>query len=89
MRYIVSAITAAKGRPMAGVNDDPMGHPQPAPPLAKSSSIDARHWFLGTLLFVIGVAAIVGIVVTAMSGQTTVALIIALFAGAFFSRVAC
>ena len=74
---------------MVGVNDDPMGHPQPAPPLAKSSSIDARHWFLGTLLFVIGIAAIVGIVVTAMSGQTTVALIIALFAGAFFSRVAC
>jgi hypothetical protein len=29
------------------------------------------------------------IVVTASMGQTTVALIIALFAGAFFSRAAC
>ena len=62
---------------------------RPARPLAKSSSIDARHWFLGTLLVIIGISAIAGIVVAAMSGQTTVALIIALFAGAFFSRVAC
>ena len=74
---------------MVGVNDDPLGHPQPVPPLAKSSSVDARHWFLYTLLVIIGISAIVGIVVSAMSGQTTVALIIALFAGAFFSRVAC
>jgi hypothetical protein len=78
-----------KGRSMVGGNEDPMGHPQPAPPLTRGSSIDARHWFLGTLLFVIGIAAIVGVVVAAVSGQTTVALIIALLAGAFFSRVAC
>jgi hypothetical protein len=71
------------------VNKDPMGHPHPVPPLSRHSSIDAKHWFLGTLLFVIGVSAIAGIVVAAMSGQTTIALIIALFAGAFFSRCAC
>jgi len=58
-------------------------------------------WFLGdsyppgillaaiALLFLIGIAAIVGIVVTTAIGQPTVALIIALFAAAFFSRVAC
>ena len=74
---------------MVGVNDDPTGQPQPAPPLTNGSSVDAHHWFLGTLLFVIGISAIIGVVVAAVSGQTTVALIIALFAGAFFSRVAC
>jgi hypothetical protein len=79
----------AKGLAMVGVNKDPMGHPQPVPPLTRHSSIDARHWFLGTLLFVIGISAIVGVVVAAVSGQTTIALIIALLAGAFFSRCAC
>jgi cytochrome b561 len=73
---------------MVGVNEDPLGHPNAAPPLTSRASHNT-HWFLGTLLFIIGIAAIVGVVVAAMSGQTTVALIIALFAGAFFSRVAC
>jgi hypothetical protein len=44
---------------------------------------------LGFLLVLIGISAIVGVVVAAMSGQGTVALIIALFAAAFFSRVFC
>jgi len=44
---------------------------------------------LGALLVLIAIAAIVGVVVTAVSGQPTVALVIALFAGAFFSRIAC
>ena len=74
---------------MGGANEDPVREPQRARPLTNGSSVDARHWFLGTLLFVIGVSAIIGVVVAAVSGQTTVALIIALFAGAFFSRVAC
>jgi len=72
---------------MVGVNDDPMGHPPAAGPMA-SGSVTTR-WLVGTLLFLIGIAAIVGIVVTTTIGQPTVALIIALFAGAFFSRVAC
>jgi hypothetical protein len=53
-----------------------------------SGSVTTR-WLRGTVLFLIGIAAIVGIVVTTTIGQPTVALIIALFAGAFFSRVAC
>jgi hypothetical protein len=73
---------------MVGVNKDPIGHPNPAPPLT-SRTAHTTHWFLGTLLCIIGVAAIGGIVVAAMAGETTIALIIALFAGAFFSRVAC
>ncbi len=48
----------------------------------------ARMWW-GVLLLVIGIAAIAAIVVTAVMGLTTEALIIAIFTGAFFSRCAC
>jgi len=48
-------------------------------------STSHTHW----LLALIAISAVVGIVVTASMGQTTIALIIALFAGAFFSRAAC
>jgi hypothetical protein len=72
---------------MVGVNDDPIVHPAAAARTARVS-VNTR-WLLGTLLFLIGIAAIVGIVVTTAIGQPTVALIIALFAAAFFSRVAC
>jgi hypothetical protein len=44
---------------------------------------------LGVLLVLIFIAAVVGIVFAAVSGQGTIALIIALFAAAFFSRVGC
>jgi hypothetical protein len=47
------------------------------------------HLLWGILLVVIGVAAIAAIVVTAVMGLTTQALIIAIFTGAFFSRCAC
>jgi hypothetical protein len=47
------------------------------------------HLWWGILLVVIGVAAIAAIVVTAVMGLTTEALIIAIFTGAFFSRCAC
>jgi hypothetical protein len=47
------------------------------------------RWAVGALLVLVGIAAIVGVVVAAVSGQPTIALVIALFAGAFFSRVAC
>jgi hypothetical protein len=73
---------------MVGVNGHELGEPAPARPLVRRST-GHSHWLLGTLLFLIAISAIVGIVVTAEMGQTTVALIIALFAGAFFSRVAC
>jgi hypothetical protein len=47
------------------------------------------HLLWGILLGVIGVAGIGAVIVTAMMGLTTEALIIAIFTGAFFSRCAC
>ena len=44
---------------------------------------------MGTLLLLIVISAIAGIIVAAASGQTNVALIIALFTGAILSRIAC
>jgi hypothetical protein len=74
---------------MVGANEDPIGEPHPAPPITHGSSIDGHRVLLGFLLVLIGISAIVGVVVAAVSGQGTIALIIALFAGAFFSRVGC
>lgn len=75
---------------MIAANDESRAEPHPAPPVTRGGShIDATHLMMGVLLFVIAVSAIVGIVVAATSGQGTIALIIALFAGAFFSRVFC
>ena len=74
---------------MVGANEDPIGEPKPAPPITRHSSIDGHRLLLGFLLVLIGICAIVGVVVAAMSGQGTIALIIALFAAAFFSRVGC
>ncbi len=73
---------------MIGAAGEPNGQPRPVRPLVNRPSAEIR-WGLGALLVLIGIAAIVGVVVTAVSGQPTVALVIALFAGAFFSRVAC
>ena len=53
-----------------------------------ASHSHARMWW-GVLLLVIAVAAVSAIVVTAVMGLTTEALIIAIFTGAFFSRCAC
>jgi hypothetical protein len=74
---------------MVGANEDPNGEPKPAPPITPHSSIDGHRLLLGFLLVLIGISALVGVVVAAMSGQGTIALIIALFAAAFFSRVGC
>ena len=73
---------------MLGADDEPIVRPRPARPLVRRPSAEIR-WALGALLVLIAIAAIVGVVVAAVSGQPTIALIIALFAGAFFSRVAC
>jgi len=56
---------------------------------SRAASRNGAHMRWGVLLLVIGVAAISAIVVTALMGLTTEALIIALFTGAFFSRCAC
>jgi hypothetical protein len=55
---------------------------------ATASRSHARVWW-GVLLVVIGIVAISAIVVTAVMGLTTEALIVAIFTGAFFSRCAC
>jgi hypothetical protein len=62
-----------------------------APHLSSSrvASHSHAHVWWGVLLGVIGVAAISAVVVTALLGLTTEALIIAIFTGAFFSRCAC
>jgi hypothetical protein len=50
--------------------------------------LDPR-WVLGFVLSIVGViAAISGVVVAVMMGQTTIAIIIGIVAGAFFARVA-
>ena len=54
-----------------------------------AASRSHAHVWWGVLLLVIGIAAVSAIVVTAMMGLTTEALIIAIFTGAFFSRCAC
>jgi hypothetical protein len=47
------------------------------------------YTMVAILLGVIFVVAVGAVVVTAMQGMTTAALIIALFTAAFFSRVCC
>lgn len=56
---------------------------RPAPPRSDSHVL----WYV--VFGIIAVAAITAIVVTAVMGLTTEALIIAIFTGAFFSRCAC
>jgi hypothetical protein len=74
---------------MIGAKKDSMGEPRPVRRVTPSSSVSGHHVLLGVLLVLIAIAAISGIVFAAVSGQGTIALIIALFAGAFFSRVGC
>jgi hypothetical protein len=74
---------------MVGANKDAVGEPRPVRPIHPSSAVHGHRVLLGILLVLIGISAIVGVVIAAMSGQPTIALVIALFAGAFFSRVGC
>jgi hypothetical protein len=61
-----------------------LSRPQTAP-----RSHAHSHMWWSVLLTVIGMAGIAAVVVTAVMGLTTQALIIAIFTGAFFSRCAC
>ena len=74
---------------MIGTNKDSIGEPRPIRPVHPSSAVHGHRVLLGVLLVLIAIAAIAGIVFAAVSGQGTIALIIALFAGAFVSRVGC
>lgn len=56
---------------------------------SRAATRSHAHVWWGVLMVVIGVAAVTAIVVTAVMGLTTEALIIAIFTGAFLSRCAC
>jgi hypothetical protein len=73
---------------MAEVHNGAVLASQASASRATTSRRHAHMWW-GILLGVIGVAALTAIVVTAVLGLTTEALIIAIFTGAFFSRCAC
>lgn len=53
-----------------------------------SGTVDTR-WLLAALLVLIAIFAIAGIVVATSMGQTTVALVIALYTGAVFLGLLC
>ncbi len=82
-------VITAKGSHVLGVHNGAVVASQVSPSRAPSRSHAHTHMWWGILLVVIGVAAISAIVVTAVMGLTTEALIIAIFTGAFFSRCAC
>jgi hypothetical protein len=66
----------------------PRKSPTALPPVA-GGSINGMRVLMGLILFVIAVAAIMGVVVEVASGRPQVALIIGLVAAAFFARVGC
>jgi hypothetical protein len=55
----------------------------------RAASPSHAHLWWSVLMVAIGVAGIAAVVVTAMMGLSTEALIIAIFTGAFFSRCFC
>jgi hypothetical protein len=59
------------------------------PRVTNSGAVNGHRLLMGILLMLIAVAAISGIVFALSTGQPTVALVIGLVAGAFFSRVGC
>jgi uncharacterized membrane-anchored protein len=73
---------------MVGINNKPVALPQPAAPLVSRRPTE-HHWVHGALLFLIVIAGIAGIVVAMMSGQTTVAVIVALVTAAIVGGSTC
>ena len=68
------------------------GSSAPSPrtlPRAAGGSINGMRVLMGLILFVLAIAAIMGVVVALASGQHTLALVIGLLAAAFFARVGC
>jgi hypothetical protein len=56
---------------------------------SRDASHGHAHMWWGVLIAFLGVAGIAAVVVLAMLGLTTEALIVAIFTGAFFSRCLC
>ncbi len=60
-----------------------------AAPRVAGGAVNGTRVFVGLLLALVAIAAIVGVVVAAASGQANLAIIIGIFTAAFFSRVLC
>jgi hypothetical protein len=73
---------------MTGVHNGSVVHVDAVRPRSTGFRLDA-HFFLGVLLAVIFVGSVAGVVITALIGRTDIALIVAIIAGAFFSRIRC
>ena len=71
---------------MVGAQDVPV---QSQLAISRAGKPSVAHWLLGALMVLIGIAAIVGIVVTVSMGLTNVALAIGLIGCAFFARAFC
>jgi hypothetical protein len=56
---------------------------------SRAASHGHAHMWWGLLIAFLGVAGIAAVVILAMLGLTTEALIVAIFTGAFFSRCFC
>ena len=56
---------------------------------AAGGAINGTRILLGIILLLIGIASIIGVVVTARNGQTDAAIVIGIVAAAFFTRVGC
>ena len=74
---------------MIGTQDGLFPQSEHAVRRAAGGAINGTRILLGILLLLIGIAAIVGVVVTARNGQTDAAIVIGLVAAAFFTRVGC
>jgi hypothetical protein len=61
----------------------------PAVRASRAASHGHAHMWWGVLMALIGIAGIAAVVILAVAGLTTEALIVAIFTGAFFSRCAC
>ncbi len=72
---------------MVGTHDGLFPQSATAARRAAGGAIHGTRILLGVLLLLIGVASIVGIVVTMRNGQTDAAIIIGIVAAAFFTRV--
>jgi hypothetical protein len=69
--------------------EQPVGQSRSALPPAAGGSISGMRLLLGVLLFVIGIAVVVGVAMAASSGQPAIAIAIGLVGVAFFTRVGC
>lgn len=56
---------------------------------AAGGAVNGTRILLGIILLLIGIASIIGVVVTARNGQTDAAIVIGIVAAAFFTRVGC